>query len=229
MTKRSADTTVEVLRIDDLETVRLVSDATRMAILQAFAADPTRPLTVKRLGQVLGMPGDQALLPRRAARGPRADPGRRDAHRSRASSRSATGRRRPRFEIDRSRLRGDRRGRRRGLRAGSSGRSSTASDSEVADGVRSGSIVIGESGDREPADEPDQVDRPGCHPDSRMSCGHATRTTSWSSSRATGRARCHRPGPGSRWSIRCPSVPLDRRRQAGTAGGPRRPGPEPAR
>jgi len=133
------------LRIDDLETVRLISDATRMAILQAFAASDT-PLTVKRLGQILTIPATKlyyhvGLLEDRGlirVVGTRLVSGIVEkSYQAAATS----------FQIDRSVF----------------GPSGAAVDEvferiagavfdgvrqEVADGVRTGSIVMGESGDR---------------------------------------------------------------------------------
>ena len=146
MTKRSADATVEVLRIDDLETIRMVSDPTRMAILQAFSAEPDEALTVKRLGQVLGMPAVKLYY----HVGLLEEHGLIRVVGTRMVSGIVEKRYGPtarRLEIDRSVF----------------GAVSPAADEafeqvvgnlfdalrrEVADGVRSGSIVLGESGDR---------------------------------------------------------------------------------
>ncbi len=133
------------LRIDDLETVRLISDATRMAILQAFAASDG-PLTVKRLGQILAIPATKlyyhvGLLEDRGlvrVVGTRLVSGIVEkSYQPAATS----------FQIDRS-VFGPTGGAVDEVFERIAGAVFDGVRQEVADGVRSGSIVIGESGDR---------------------------------------------------------------------------------
>jgi Helix-turn-helix domain len=133
------------LRIDDLETVRLISDATRMAILQAFAASDT-PLTVKRLGEILAIPATKlyyhvGLLEDRGlirVVGTRLVSGIVEkSYQPAATS----------FEIDRS-VFGPTGGAADEIFERIAGTVFDGVRQEVADGVRTGSIVVGESGDR---------------------------------------------------------------------------------
>lgn len=145
MTKTVMTSPAAVLRIDDLETVRLMSDATRMSILQAFAGRD-EPLTVKHLGRILGIPATKlyyhvGLLEERGliqVVGTRLVSGIVEkSYQPTALS----------FEIDRS-LFGPTGGGADEVFEQMAGAVFDGVRREVADGVRTGSIVMGDSGDR---------------------------------------------------------------------------------
>lgn len=136
----------EVLRIADLETIRMVSDPTRMAILQALSAEPDEALTVKRLGQALSMPPVKLYY----------HVGLLEEHGliRVVGTRLVSGIVEKRYGLSAQRLEIDRAVFEAGAPAVDEafevvvGNLVDAVRGEIADGVRSGSIVMGESGDR---------------------------------------------------------------------------------